>query len=128
MNSIYNYLIDVSFKPNEFVEDPLILQNYLIHIVDELGFNVIGKLSHKFEPMGVTSLVMLSESHISIHTWPEYGFGSIDILTCSGRLNKKKVIELITDLRLGINVEQCAEIKRELSYKIAMMGNVTNQK
>lgn len=120
MKSIYNYLIDVSFEKLELIDDSLVLQEYLVNIANELGFNAIGKQSHKFKPVGVTSLILLSESHISIHTWPEYCFGAIDILTCSGRINKTKMIELISNDSLGIIVERWSEIKRDVSFKVSV--------
>jgi len=41
--------------------------------------------SRKFEPQGVTALALLAESHISIHTWPEFGYAAIDAFTCGDK-------------------------------------------
>ena len=46
------------------------------------GATLLGMITHKFEPQGVTGVVLLSESHISFHSWPEYGYASIDVFTC----------------------------------------------
>lgn len=43
---------------------------------------LLKQLTHRFEPHGVTSLALLAESHISIHTWPEYGYAAVDAFTC----------------------------------------------
>jgi|TARA_Y100000994_G_scaffold77154_1_gene63697 S-adenosylmethionine decarboxylase len=43
---------------------------------------VLNLISHKFEPQGVTSIALLAESHISIHTWPESHYSAVDIFTC----------------------------------------------
>ena len=40
---------------------------------------------HQFSPQGVTGIVLLAESHISIHTWPERGEAAVDVFTCGGR-------------------------------------------
>ena len=40
---------------------------------------------HKFEPQGLTGIILLAESHISIHTWPENGEAAVDVFTCGGR-------------------------------------------
>ena len=40
---------------------------------------------HQFEPQGLTGIILLAESHISIHTWPERGEAAIDVFTCGGR-------------------------------------------
>ena len=43
---------------------------------------VLNLISNKFEPQGVTSIALLAESHISIHTWPESNYSAVDIFTC----------------------------------------------
>ena len=43
---------------------------------------VVKTIFHKFNPYGVSGVVVISESHLAIHTWPEYGFCSIDVFTC----------------------------------------------
>ena len=43
---------------------------------------VLNLISNKFEPQGVTAIALLAESHISIHTWPEYHYSAVDIFTC----------------------------------------------
>ena len=47
---------------------------------------------HQFEPQGLTGIVLLAESHISIHTWPERGEAAIDVFTC-GERNSKEIAE-----------------------------------
>ena len=46
------------------------------------GATLINLITHRFSPQGVTGLALLAESHISIHTWPEIGYGAVDIFTC----------------------------------------------
>jgi S-adenosylmethionine decarboxylase len=50
----------------------------------------MGEVSHKFHPQGVTALGLLSESHISIHTWPEHGYAAADVFTCGDRANPQR--------------------------------------
>jgi len=47
------------------------------------GLTVVGDSFHQFEPQGVTGTVLLAESHIAIHTWPEAGFVSVDVYVCN---------------------------------------------
>lgn len=44
--------------------------------------NILRIFGEKFEPQGVTLLALLSESHASIHTWPEVGYAAVDLYTC----------------------------------------------
>jgi len=43
---------------------------------------VLNLISNKFEPQGVTTIALLAESHISIHTWPESNYSAVDVFTC----------------------------------------------
>ena len=51
--------------------------------------------SKKFDPQGVTAVVLLSESHLSIHTWPEYGYAAIDAFTCGDRTDPEKACDFL---------------------------------
>jgi S-adenosylmethionine decarboxylase proenzyme len=55
------------------------------------GATVIGQQFHQFEPEGVTGFLLLAESHLSVHTWPEEGLATIDIFTC-GQMDTDVVI------------------------------------
>lgn len=50
----------------------------------------------QYEPHGVTGIILISESHFSIHTWPEDGFAAFDILTC-GQMQPENAIEVIAN-------------------------------
>lgn len=73
--------------------------NGLVELFDKLciigNLTCLNKASHKFEPQGVTSYYLLLTSHISIHTWPEYGKCCIDFFTC---LEKNKFQEIIDEI------------------------------
>ncbi len=51
-------------------------------ICNDLGFTILNRCHHQFTPQGITSIYLLSESHISIHTWPEKTAGFIDVFCC----------------------------------------------
>ena len=51
--------------------------------------------THKFEPQGVTGFAMLRDSHISIHTWPEYDLAKCDIFCCGEKAKPKEAIEYL---------------------------------
>ncbi len=46
------------------------------------GATVVEKVFHMFNPHGVSGTVVIAESHLAIHTWPEYGYASVDLFTC----------------------------------------------
>ena len=57
----------------------------------EAGATVLGATFHQFEPAGVTGVVLLAESHASVHTWPERGLATLDVFTC-GSLDAEAVV------------------------------------
>lgn len=67
-------------------------------ICQQAPFTVLKKSSYKFNPHGITILYLLSESHFSIHTWPESGFVSVDIFSCGehDRDTFKKLAKIIS--------------------------------
>ena len=52
-------------------------------VVEDAGLTIVGERFHQFEPQGVTGTVLLAESHLAIHTWPESGFVTLDVYVCN---------------------------------------------
>jgi len=52
---------------------------------------------HKFQPQGMTGIVLLAESHIAIHTWPEFNYIALDIYTCGDKANPFKALEYLKE-------------------------------
>ncbi|HID78863.1 MAG TPA: adenosylmethionine decarboxylase [Planctomycetaceae bacterium] len=67
-------------------------------VVDASGFHVVGEQFHQFNPHGVTGVLVLSESHFSIHTWPELGLVAADIFTCGEQQNAVDAFQKLCDL------------------------------
>ncbi|MCS7115079.1 MAG: adenosylmethionine decarboxylase [Nitrososphaerota archaeon] len=74
------------------VED---LRAVLDRVVAKSGLHVISSSFHQFEPYGVSAIYLLSESHLSVHTWPEYGYMALDIFTCGDDDSALKAFELM---------------------------------
>ena len=87
-------LVDFKGCDKKLLQDERILENILIESIQTVNANILDKKFHKFEEggRGVTGYVLLAESHVSIHTYPELGYVAIDIFTC-GRLNSEKILE-----------------------------------
>lgn len=59
-----------------------LIRKFLIKAAETCGLHVVQDGIHRFQPQGITGYVLLEESHISIHTWPEKRFALIDVLSC----------------------------------------------
>ena len=71
------------------------VRQVLIQAAIESGATIVGDAFHKFEPIGVTGIVAIAESHIGIHTWPEYSYAAADIFTCGESLRPHRAADLI---------------------------------
>lgn len=66
----------------KILDDQEFLKKVLLEAAIKAGATVIGNIFHKFSPHGVTGVIAVKESHISIHTWPEFGYAALDVFTC----------------------------------------------
>jgi len=69
----------------------------MIEAANAAGATIIGESFHQFNPVGVTGVVAIAESHLSIHTWPEYGYAAVDVFTCSESFSPNEVARLLID-------------------------------
>lgn len=56
-------------------------------LATELKLTIVNSFVHRFKPSGLSLILVLSQSHLAIHTWPEYGYLNIDVLSCSDETN-----------------------------------------
>ena len=75
-------LVDLCDCDRMLLDDEGFLLSRCVAAAKIMGATVVGEQSHRFDPIGVSVVVILAESHLSLHTWPEYGMASIDIFTC----------------------------------------------
>lgn len=59
------------------------LRDLCLAATRQSGLHVVGDVFHQFQPQGVTGTVLLAESHLAIHTWPESGFVTLDVYVCN---------------------------------------------
>ena len=89
-----HYLLNLYGCSSVLLNDEHFLMDLLENAAIASGATVCQTIHKKFDPQGVTVLCLLSESHISIHTYPELGNCYVDIFTC-GNCNPKKGIDMI---------------------------------
>src|SRR5690349_21165584 len=78
------------------------VERIMVNAALESGAEVREVVFHKFTPQGVSGVVVISESHLTIHSFPEHGYASIDVYTCGDRIDPQVASELIAKgLRAG---------------------------
>ncbi len=66
----------------------------VLRAAKECGATILDDFFHQFQPFGVSGVVLIAESHISVHTWPENGFAAADIFTC-GEMQPQVAIDIM---------------------------------
>jgi len=69
------------------------VEQILVRAAEVAGVQVWSISFHRFSPNGVSGVVVISESHMSVHTWPEYGYAALDIFTCGPSAKPEKAVE-----------------------------------
>ncbi|MEK7175371.1 MAG: adenosylmethionine decarboxylase [Patescibacteria group bacterium] len=103
-------------------EDSLLLNDteearkVLIEAAQKSGATVLfpGVYFHQFSPHGITGIVPLAESHLTIHTWPEYCYAAVDIFVCGGKVKPNLAARYIID-KFGSRDPKINEIERGLN-------------
>ena len=67
----------------------------MMRIIEVGCLTVVGEMKHQFNPIGATLLFLLSESHLSIHTYPERSYCAIDLYCCNPDINFNLILETI---------------------------------
>ena len=83
--------------PFELLDDKEFIRTLLYRATKECKATLLNLAVHKFDPQGVTSIAMLAESHISIHTWPEKGMAVCDVFTCGDTAEPQLAVEYMRE-------------------------------
>jgi S-adenosylmethionine decarboxylase proenzyme len=80
----------------EIINSVDIVKSILIKATEAAKATLVDLVCHRFSPYGVTGVAILAESHISVHTWPEYGYAAVDIFICGNTINSQNAAAFIT--------------------------------
>jgi len=83
------------FWNGKIIENPKEIKEILIEAVKQSKNTPLEVAIHKFSPQGITGVILLAESHLAIHTWPELNYIAIDIFTCGERAIPYKALKYL---------------------------------
>lgn len=89
------------------------VQDIMVNAALEAGAEVREMVFHKFSPQGVSGVVVISESHLAIHTWPELGYAAVDVFTCGERVNPWDACNYVATMFEAKSID-ATEVKRGL--------------
>ncbi len=81
--------------------DPAALANLdlitkaMLQAAEEGGATIVTHSFHHFAPGGISGAVIISESHLTIHTWPEHAYAAVDLFTCSPGVDEDRVLAVL---------------------------------
>lgn len=93
------------------INDVSYIENSLLDATKASKATIISHNFHKFSPYGVSGIVVIAESHVAIHTWPEYKYAAVDIFTCGETIDPWVIQEQLKEYFESKNVSSM-EMKR----------------
>jgi len=95
----------------KIIRDLAKVKNALVSAAKEAKATIVDISFHEFNPFGISGMVIIAESHLSIHTWPEYSYAAVDIFTC-GDLIKPEVAASFLIKEFESRTPSIVELKR----------------
>jgi len=97
----------------DVINDVAQVENILLTATRAAKASIISHNFHKFSPHGISGTVVIAESHVAIHTWPEYNYAAVDIFTCGETIDPWVIQEYIKEAFFSKNISSI-EMKRGL--------------
>lgn len=101
-------LLELRNCNKEVLNDLDFLRDCLHRAALQCGATIVGESFHQFSPRGVSGIINIAESHIAIHTWPEYSYAAVDVFTCGNNVNPEEIANLITQ---SLQPQKCSIIE-----------------
>ncbi len=108
------------------INDVSFVEKIMLEAADKAGATVINSTFHHFSPFGVSGVIVIQESHFSIHCWPEYRYASMDLYTCGDSVDPWVAYE---HLKVGLNASHGStmELKRGQSHLLGDFENLNKE-
>ncbi len=104
-------LVELSGCHGGILDSISLVERCLVEAVKEARATVVQTVFHRFSPYGVSGVVVISESHVAIHTWPEHGYAAVDIFTCSEQIDPYSIMESLAK-KLGAREHKATLVNR----------------
>lgn len=90
-----HYLIDYYECNSDILSIVKKIKEIMLEAGKKGNLHIVGEYFHQFKPYGVSGVLILKESHFTIHTWPEYNYASVDLYLCDRTVNVMKITEYL---------------------------------
>ncbi|MGO8881832.1 MAG: adenosylmethionine decarboxylase [Desulfomonilaceae bacterium] len=110
-------LIELCSCNRQKLDDMGYLERIMAQAAEVAGATVLKTAFQNFNPQGVSGVVVIAESHLTIHTWPEYGYAAIDIFTCGSRVDPWKAAVYLRQELEAVDM-QVRDFQRGIPWEI----------
>lgn len=99
------------------LKDNELIQQYMHEAAEKANATIVSEKFHTFSPWGVSGVIIIKESHLTIHTWPEYKYAAVDLFTCGDTLDLRSAMQYLEE-KLGCKKMEYNDISRGLLNKL----------
>lgn len=104
-------ILDLEGCPERLLTDTETIRRKLKQAAEQAGATIVGEAFHEFNPPGVSGVLLIAESHLSVHTWPSLGTAALDVYTCGKNFDAHKAADLLV-VSLGARRQQRVVVHR----------------
>ena len=106
-------LVELYDCDHGLLNDETVIRDVMLEGVRRSGATIVTDAFHSFSPHGVSGTVVIAESHVAIHTWPEYGYAAVDVFTCGDTIDPWMIQSYLRE-HFGAQGVSSMELKRGL--------------
>jgi len=110
-------LIEYYGCDSEILKNTSLIEKYMIEAARVAQATIVESVFHTFNPWGVSGVIVIEESHLAIHTWPEYKYAAVDLFTCGITIKPWNAFKLLEE-KLKAERYDLTEISRGVADKI----------
>ncbi|RLF75851.1 S-adenosylmethionine decarboxylase [Palaeococcus sp. (in: euryarchaeotes)] len=107
----YHYIVEAAGCNEEILSDANRIREIFLKAAEVSDMEVKASYFFKFSPTGVSGMVIVAESHISVHTWPEEKYAALDVYTCGEKADPEKAVDYILE-QFKAEYAHVSEVKR----------------
>ena len=131
MNALGRHLLLELFDcDSESINNLEAVKSSLIEAAKRAQATIVDVVFHEFNPFGISGVVVIAESHLSIHTWPEYRYAAVDVFSCGEVLQPEIAVNYlveqfgaerasVVEMRRGVFVNACAPVANKTPVAVS---------
>ncbi|MBS6395574.1 MAG: adenosylmethionine decarboxylase [Clostridiales bacterium] len=108
--------VDLYGCDREVIDDLEKIRQIAHHAIRQIHADIVEECSHRFTPVGITYIAVITTSHFSIHTWPEYGYAAVDIFSCDESVPDEIAASLME--AFGAQEQKVSRFEREIRGRV----------